>query len=296
VNACTRPNPAYQRLATHGDGDVVEVVPDAGGAAPDVVRVEEDVSPDLPEPPPEADAAPAPPDLEADLTPALPDLAPELPPPADSLVTRMLVAHWRFDEGKGTAVRDDTGLGNNGVTKGDPIWTGAASKIRFVNTGALLLDGQNDWVELTPNAMPASDAPKSLSLWFKANAPAASPIRDLLGLFNDTADTGIQLGLHSGKLAVWFYGDLQPRLTGGPALDSAWHHAAYTFDGTTHRLYLDGVQIKEGTPVPRHGATLTVRIGTYDAPAELFSGAIDDARVYARALDFSEVTTLAAGQ
>ena len=44
------------------------------------------------------------------------------------------------------------------------------------------------------------------------------------------------------------------RHAAGPASvwDGKWHHVAGTFDGSTVRLYVDGVQVGTGTPAPDH--------------------------------------------
>ncbi len=81
---------------------------------------------------------------------------------------------------------------------------------------------------------------------------------------------------------------------------TAWHHAAATYDGTTWRLYLDGVLEKEqseGGAIPRFDSIQHAAIGSAlqslqsgVAPAGgFFAGVIDEARIWNRALSLGEI-------
>jgi hypothetical protein len=85
-------------------------------------------------------------------------------------------------------------------------------------------------------------------------------------------------------------------LSAAGKLDGNWHHAAYTFDGKTHRLYFDGKLEMSVDSAPGAGAMNRARIGTYQAPDEMFAGTVDDVRIYSRPLSDAEVTMLWSGQ
>lgn len=79
---------------------------------------------------------------------------------------------------------------------------------------------------------------------------------------------------------------------GGPNLDSSayvrdgtWHIIAATYDGTTRRTYVDGVQVASDTPAAHAAVTSGSQLigGSY-------AGAIAALRVYTRALSASEIT------
>jgi hypothetical protein len=296
---CTRANPAYW-TAVH-DEDAADSPPQlAPDAAPTAPLPDVALSADLPAP---EDAAP-PPDLAAaDLAAAL-DLAPDLAPrdlapdrPPDGGVSATgLVAYWRFDEQGGATVADATGNGNTGTTKGGPLWAAGFPAAKFSNPGALALDGQDDYVEIAGKNIPGNAAPKSLCAWFKAVTLSTTLIRTIVALFNDTTDVGIQLGLDQGRLAAWYYGYPTPLLGATGKVDGNWHHAAYTFDGKTHRLYYDGKLAASADSMPGAGAMNRTRLGTYQAPDEMFAGTIDDVRIYSRALSDAEVMALGSGQ
>jgi len=85
--------------------------------------------------------------------------------------------------------------------------------------------------------------------------------------------------------------------------DGKWHLVAGTFDGSKVRLYVDGAQVGSGTP-----AKVAINYGAADLSSDLFfadypgeatcgtsfawSGGIDEARVYARALTDAELNYL----
>jgi hypothetical protein len=320
--ACTKDNPAYRINGATEDAaseenpppgglpDTAVVVPldgprlvEDGPAAAEDVALEPEVAvvpPDVAVLPP--DAALAPPDLP----PVAPDVAPDLRPPvdlapdlaADSGVSNSgIVAHWRLDEGTGSAIADSTPNGNAGATKGGATWVmGGFPNAKFANPWSLRLDGQDDYVEITNKNIPGSAAPKTLAAWFKATAPDAIPIRNLVALINETSDAGIQMGLDQGRVAAWFFGDLAPRVWAVAKVDSNWHHAAYTFDGKTHRIYYDGKIEMSKDITPLSGTITRTRLGTWKAPEEMFQGQLDDVRIYARALSDAEVMLLWSGQ
>ena len=83
----------------------------------------------------------------------------------------------------------------------------------------------------------------------------------------------------------------------GPDLWAAgsWHHLAGTFDGTTKRLYLDGVLVgtQASGPPEYDGAPVWVGADDNSGLALPLDGAADDLRLYSRRLSSAEIATLA---
>ena len=71
---------------------------------------------------------------------------------------------------------------------------------------------------------------------------------------------------------------------------NTWTHVATTFDGTTQRLFVGGVQVgsraQTGSMTASAGA---LNLGGYAVWGEWFKGAIDEVRVYNRALTAAEI-------
>src|SRR5438874_8400922 len=73
---------------------------------------------------------------------------------------------------------------------------------------------------------------------------------------------------------------------------NTWTHLAGTYDGATLRFYVNGAQVTSraltGSIV---SSTAPLRIGGNSVWGEYFTGAIDDVRVYNRALSATEIQT-----
>lgn len=72
-----------------------------------------------------------------------------------------------------------------------------------------------------------------------------------------------------------------------------WHHVAVTWDGTRQAVYVDGACNCAVAPqLQPLDNPMEVTIGCYPNAAEVFGGAIDELRVYNRALAPAEIGTL----
>ncbi|MFB9421176.1 LamG domain-containing protein, partial [Nonomuraea rubra] len=73
---------------------------------------------------------------------------------------------------------------------------------------------------------------------------------------------------------------------------NTWSHLAATYDGTTLRLYVNGVLTSErtaGGPIRTDNGVL--RIGGNSLWGEYFNGLIDEVRIYNRALNAVQIQT-----
>jgi hypothetical protein len=230
-----------------------------------------------------------------------PDLAPDLavdsPPPADVGGTGPvgLVAHWKLNEGTGTTLRDEAGT-NNGTLSGSPrtpTWTTMGAR---PGSNALTFDGTDDFATLGSMMLPATEAAKTVSLWARWTATPTDASRHcFMVLLNQTLDVGIHIGFRNMRVTVWNFA-LTDIASGPPPAAGAWHHVAYSFNGTTHTLYIDGTQVGSGTMGTETGAVAAARLGAAtSAGLQAFGGSIDDVRIYNRALEPAEISALAAG-
>ena len=80
-----------------------------------------------------------------------------------------------------------------------------------------------------------------------------------------------------------------------PSLNT-WHHYVYSFDGTSNRLYIDGVEKTRTTTAPDSSPVSNARIGAIYNNAENFAGDVDDVRIYGRAITAAEVLALSKGE
>jgi Concanavalin A-like lectin/glucanases superfamily/Bacterial Ig-like domain/Bacterial Ig domain len=188
-------------------------------------------------------------------------------------------AAYAFDDGTGVLAADSSGHGRTGSVSGATWTTGR-------HAGALSFDGIDDQVALPPLGTFYSTA-FSLEAWvLKSGAKKDAAI------VGSWAGDGPMLwvdhaaGRHYLTLGASFSGYLD---SGVSPTSGQWQHIAATFDGTTARYYVDGAPVASrasGSP----GSSNVWRIGAYGAsPGGFFDGAIDDVRVWSRALTAAEV-------
>lgn len=79
--------------------------------------------------------------------------------------------------------------------------------------------------------------------------------------------------------------------------NGAWHHVAMVHDGADLRLYFDGVETSSdiGTAPLSPFTSAMLSIGGSDNGLDLFQGALDEVRIYNRALTVAEISTLVSG-
>jgi len=199
------------------------------------------------------------------------------------------VAHWRFDDGSGTAAADGSGNGNAGKLVNGPAWTSGRVG------GALNFDGTDDYVQVP-------DAPEldfgggeefTITFWIRG-----SDTGDVQMVLTKRGDAGYQ---------VWF----QPnrgfflRIDEGPnnvetvarnhPLDGRWHHVAVGRDANRHFLFIDGALDSftgDSTLADLTNSNPLDLGNESDFPTPAFQGALDDVRVYDRALDAGEISSI----
>lgn len=92
----------------------------------------------------------------------------------------------------------------------------------------------------------------------------------------------------------WWGADLDCSGAQCPLSAGNWYHVASTWDGTTRKLYLNGVLKRSDTPGANNATAANFHIGK-TCCSEYFNGLIDDVAIFSRALTQAEVTELADG-
>jgi hypothetical protein len=171
-----------------------------------------------------------------------------------------------------------------------PPWTDAFPALDGTPAGfALSFDGVMDYATAGNAGFPAASAAQTVELW--VDAPATTVTADFL-VMRTYLTNGVQIGFRDGTVAVW-------RTSGGeilvkaatPPSASTWHHVAYTYDQTTHTLYIDGVVADAEMAASDSRTPNTVWLGTLDGSNELYKGEMDEVRVWSAARSAGEVQT-----
>jgi chitodextrinase len=197
--------------------------------------------------------------------------------------TSGLVAAYGFDEGAGTAIRDISGQNNNGVASGT-TWTAG----KFGN--ALVFNGASAQVTIPDAPSLRLTTAMTLEAWvFPTQTPTgwrAIVDKNVDGYYlMASTDHGNVPGVGGN----WTNGN---RNVFGPSVIpvNAWTHLATTFDGSTIRLFVNGVQVASvAQTAPLAPTADTLQIGADAYVGENFAGLIDEVRIYNRALSAAEI-------
>jgi hypothetical protein len=306
---CTRPNPRFREppsdaggqrpgVDAHEAGDPADRFESGDGywAGPDL-GAPDHVSPDgAPDLIPEPDV-PAPP----------PDAPPDLAGDAAAGLTVGLALYWPFDEASGTVALDATGnawhgtyIGSTGIPAPS---SNVASAIRFPNPYSRSFTGSNGHavrlVSSPPSIRPANNL--TVSVWYRATTTDSSG--DSVGSELVNMGDNYVLRIRPGQIEFSKHtGESRPFIQCLASLpnhlDGAWHHIAGVTTPSGLHLYFDGVQrcTADGADI-HYGSSSDLLVGRHATRGvhNIFSGNIDEVRIYNRGLSAAEITWLAQG-
>jgi hypothetical protein len=192
--------------------------------------------------------------------------------------------------GSGSTWTDLSGSGNNGTLRGSPIPTYSSD-----NGGFFTFNGTNN--EVTTTTQFTNPQTFSIGAWFKTSTASGNKI---IGFENAQTGTGsFQFDRHiwigtDGKLNFGIY-------SGGGVIatspltynNNTWHYviATYGGEGTTMRLYVDGVSVATNIAnAPAYNGYW--RIGAYQSwgLSGYFPGSISNVVIYNRGITAAEVS------
>ena len=213
--------------------------------------------------------------------------------------------HWDLDEGSGDTAADSTANANDGTLgtapgadASDPSW------MCLVSGSALDFDGADDVLEVPddPALVPSGDM--TVAAWVK------------LDTLPSVTGEDAQFVHKRHSVAPWYSYELQvetasdkPKFlwrnsggtnavelgSGALSIDT-WYHIAGVVEGTAVRLYVDGADV--GTLSPTTSGTILdsdddLSIGAAFSGGGRLDGAVDDVRIYDRALTTAQINALA---
>jgi serine/threonine protein kinase/Tol biopolymer transport system component len=196
-------------------------------------------------------------------------------------VDSTLIAHWALDESEGGTAKDSVG-GEDAFVMGEPVWQPTGGMVG----GALELDGIDDCV-IIGFAWNPSEGPFSVLTWIKGGAPDQVVISHSRGFEGDNL---LMVGAE-GKLVTEFgssNGANNALLSETVITDGKWHRIGFVWDGSYRHLYVDGAEVaSDAEPLPgleSGEGSVYIGAGNGIQPDSLWSGLIDDVRIYNRAV------------
>lgn len=213
--------------------------------------------------------------------------------PSASATPFDLYGYWKFDETSGTTAADVTGTHNATLAAGATWVAGKfnnaihfnAAATSYANFPTGLVSSLNDfsittWVKVDANATWARifDFGKGTTNYmFLAPASGSSTVRFAITTNSSAGEQQIN------NAAVLSTG--------------VWHHLAVTLSGIIGVLYIDGVPVGTNTGMTIHPSTLGNTVTNYLGKSQwsdpVFSGSVDEFRIYNRALSATEISSLA---
>lgn len=193
-----------------------------------------------------------------------------------------LIAYWPFDD-SATLGSDAIGMSNL-TSSGDAQATTGG---RF--GGGLLLDGDGDFLSGTVAGLPTGNSPYTISAWFKTSTSGMGIVG--WGNYGNTRQVNALRLAGNGLLNYWWGVDLFADAAPDNILDDQWHHVAATYDGSTRRIYIDGVEKASDAQNNLSATAENFRIGSTNF-AEFFNGTLDEVSIYDNALTADEVQNL----
>jgi hypothetical protein len=211
---------------------------------------------------------------------------------AQTILTNGLAAYYPFD---GNAT-DESGNGMDGVVHGATL-----TADRFGLTNSAYRFNGTSWVQLPPEILlvPASEV--TLSAWVLADSGPYIRKETVIQLAGGRGECGM-----GPDGAQWAFGAKLQNLTNPevdtPMVTNVWAQFVGVYkQGQYLQLWVNGSLVQQSNGIPdviMHsslGFPLNSAIGIYDyapGPYQGFNGAIDDVRIYNRALSDSEVQQL----
>jgi hypothetical protein len=202
-----------------------------------------------------------------------------------------LVGWWKFDESTGASASDSSMNGENGTLNGGQSFSGNGLNGK-INRG-LFFNGSSDYIS-APFSSDLNPDLFSLTLWAKVTGSQGAYRTPI-----SSRDSGLGFIIYATNANIWSLwtgsGVGYSSTNGAAVVLNQWTFVCATYDGTTLTLYIDGEDSNSsGNPYLKNTAReLRIGAGNNEAGATyFFHGALDDIRVYNRALTVSEITTI----
>lgn len=203
-----------------------------------------------------------------------------------------LIGQWKLNQTSGASVTDSTAFARNGTISGTASWATDCGGMR-----AFDFNGSTNYVSVTSASDFQPTGMLSFSAWVYGDTWKAGADGDVNTIFRkgDAAPNNHAFAISGGKVALYLDDSDTAGFKGNTVLNTGqWYFVAATWDGTTAKIYVNGVlDNSPGTAkaAPIGTDTRTLYIGGRSG-TDGFDGLIRDARFYNRPLTSTE---LAAG-
>jgi hypothetical protein len=217
-----------------------------------------------------------------------------------------LLIRYDFNKGRGSVISDQTGLGYDANLQGnatfidnDP-WEETTGMAKFGNS--IKFDGVGDYLNIESdfhNDQLNLDK-VAIAAWVRP-AAAGTGKQYLVSKLNHAAKTGYALAIdnHTGFLHAEIYlngsASISEAISSIAIPNDVWTHLVASFDGRSIKLYLNGIlnnSTSANGSITASAEEFIIGALSGPSPANEFSGAIDELRLYS-AISAADVNILA---
>ncbi len=209
-----------------------------------------------------------------------------------------LIAHWKLDETTGFRASDSSGNGHHAIL-GSPLLFDNSSVPGVIDKGLHLVKN-GGWMIAQTVSVP-TDA-FTVALWFKSEGDLNKKSARMYMIYWNGPEK--KLGdkpylvfnkFKEGRISFYVIIDQTQSLiqtTTTSWKGDKWYHIAATFDGTSIRLFVNGIHEAVAIQNGKHYPSQGLYIGTRSDGDHVFVGSLDDIRIYDRALSQPEMAAL----
>jgi hypothetical protein len=213
-----------------------------------------------------------------------------------------LHAWWKLDETSGTTARDSSGNLRDANLTGGGAWIARGDA-----NAALELNGADARLSRYDFESLSGNTPFTVAAWVRVPATHGSEgvlFHQSTGVINGedrslrvsvTAGGNVRFRVHARNVNLLTETDQFDITTTQTIHDGTWHHVACVRDGTTGRIFIDGVESVSGSgPVLAFDTDAYTAIGRNALDnSDYLEAAVDDVRVYAEALTAPQLVRIA---
>ncbi len=193
------------------------------------------------------------------------------------------VAYWNLDENTNITATDLSGNGNTGTLTGSPTW------VSGIYNSSVNFNGSSNYITINNSTSLNIRAPITLSAWIYPTSTAS--FQNVISKRNTTSPYSLRIN-NGTNLEYYFHDGTAYReyIKTGVIKLNTWQFVAATNDGTNINLYVNGVNVlSTTTPYTPATTTDTIQISGWHGINELFSGSIDDVKIYNYARSANQV-------
>ncbi len=213
------------------------------------------------------------------------------PPPADGYGQMVLAddpeSHWRFGEPSGNIAIDQRAI-NPGAYANSPALGVPGLLVDDGGNTAVAFDGVNDYMSVSDSNSLEIASPLTLEAWIDPDTVGAPG--DIATIVSRTGSYALRLNGSALVFELTTLGGPQQLSTGAGAIEAGKpQHVVATYDGTTRRLYLDGIEVEEAPLAGANESPGAFFVGSAGGLSGFFDGTIDEVAVYSKVLGADRV-------